>query len=257
MHFDHRSEAFAPSSTRRSDDWVYHTPGDSPAGFKGDFGRVPLRQGLRLHYCDGADRHDRTSEAILSPGLALYLFMNGQPDATLGDRALLPTDVGAPTGPRAVLVSRTRPELLVRRGRRGEHAHKLAVTISQEWLDDCGLTLRGDSLDLTTFASTHLAHKAWVPHQRVLAAADRVLRSSQEPQGVQRLLLESRVIELLAETFRTIGDTPQERDDIRLKARDRQRVRRVEDFIEATEPSALSLGALADCAGVSVSTLLL
>lgn len=234
--------------------WSYRIPGDSAsAGFDGNHGRVSLRTGLRVHYCEGADRYDRAAEAELDPGLTLYLFLTGRPDAKLGGRPLLPDDSGA--GPCAVLVSRTQAEVLERRGRKGHYACKLATTVTPDWLADCGMEFKGNGLDIAAFAASHLSQKVWTPNRAVCAAAEQVLRAMPANDPFGRLQLESRVIDLLAEAFRGLVDTPAPVDPSRLRLCDLQRVRRVEDFVESAEAGALSLKGLAACAGVSVSTL--
>lgn len=238
-------------------DSSWHYPDGNPsAEFDGDHGQVPLRHGLSVHYCAGVDRHDRTGQAELSPGLALYIFLAGRPHATLGGRPLLPELPGARQGPQAVLVSRARPELLLRHSQLGLYTSKVAITVTPDWLADSGLDIKGDGCDIAAFAERHLAQISWQPDRSLATAAEYILQVSPFSGSLRRLHLESRVIDLLAETFTRIADSAPGHESYRLKQRDRQRVRRVEDFIQAGEHRGnISLSELAACAGVSISTL--
>jgi AraC-like DNA-binding protein len=239
------------------DDGFHPAPEKGDGGFDGDHGRVPLRQGLRIHYCEGVDRHDSVCEAHLTPGLALYVFLAGKPDARLGGQPLLPDLPGGGGGAQATLIARTRPEVLERRGRVGQHTRKVAITVSADWLADSQMALTGDGLDIGAFADRHLAQVSWRPDPALTAAAARLLDITPHTRPFHRLRLESRAVDLLAETFSRLADTGPGAGSGRLRACDVQRVRRVEDFLAAAGPATPTptLGDLAACAGVSVSTL--
>lgn len=235
--------------------WRYPA-GVSLAEFEGEHGKLPLRRGLSVHFCTGTDRHDHVAEAELPAGLALYLFLAGRPDATLGGRPLLPELPGGGQGPQAVLVSRAQPELLVRRSHYGNYASKVAITVSADWLADSGLDIKGDGCDIGAFAQRHMAQMSWHADRGLSAAADYILHASPFTGALSRLHLESRVIELLARAFSHVAGSLPALEAGTLKIRDRQRVRRVEDFIlEGNHQGNFTLAELADHAGVSVSTL--
>ena len=223
--------------------------------FEGEHGRVPLRRGLSIHYCDGFDRHNLTGETELLPGLALYVFLSEPPGARIGGRPLLPDRPEGGGGPQAVLVSRTRPEQLIRYCKAGHRTRKVAITASPEWLADCGLDIKGDGTDIASFADRHLAQLSWLPDRRLIAAAETILQASPYTESLRRLHLESRVIDLLADTYAMVANGVSGSPTARLKAQDRQRVRRVEDYLASADPASLSLADLAAHAGISVSTL--
>lgn len=232
------------------------TPAYPVPWFNGDHGQVTLRPGLGIHYCDGVDTDDVVCIGELAPCLSFYVFLSGRPEARVGGRPLIPDLPGERGAPQAVLLSRRETEQLERRGRPGQRMCKVAISLSAEWLADCEMDIKGEGLDLGAFTTRHMAQLAWTPDRAMAVAVEHILRTTPYVGSFQRLHLESRVIDLLAGTFSRLADTacPCEATG-RLKARDLNRVRRAEAFLETADPATLSLSALADCAGVSVSTL--
>ncbi|MGQ9369520.1 helix-turn-helix transcriptional regulator [Azospirillum sp. ST 5-10] len=223
--------------------------------YRGECGHVALRTGLRMHYCDGVDLIDLTSEGEMLPGLVVYFFLKGVPEAHVGGRPLMPGGAGGDGRAQALMMNRTRPELLERHGRRGNHVRKVTVAMTQDWLADAGLELRGGDLDIDRFTRHHLTRRDWSPTPRLAALAEQLLRITPYTDPCRKLFLESRVLDLVAETFADLsaGAPPAERR--RVRALDRQRMRRIEEALAEEDRSAVCLDRLARDAGVSVSTL--
>ncbi|WP_027289013.1 helix-turn-helix domain-containing protein [Rhodovibrio salinarum] len=223
----------------------------------GDFGVCALRPGLLVQYSDAVDLYDLVTRIEQRPGITIQVFLNGSVAATLGGRSLFP-DVrqglveGA--GPRALITTRVRPELLERRGCRGSRVRKVSVTLSQDWLADCGLVGRSPSFDLERFAQVHLAQRNWIPSTGVVALAERILQLSRQPEPFYRLHLESTTIELVAQAFGDLIGRPTGPETGRADPRDLRRMRRIEAYIATADQTALSLDELARFAGTSNRT---
>lgn len=215
----------------------------------------PLRRGLLLHSSDAVDVIDLVTRVEQFPGLTFLVFLNGNPDASVGGRPLLPE--GTAAGPRALLTARARPEVFERRGHKGDRMRKVSITVSHDWLADSGVELGGgDGIALDRFSRRHLAQHAWTPCPRLIALAERLIAAPPDDGPFRALRLESQALELLSEAFTTLTTASSAHAPGRLDSRDLRRLRRVTDYLEGAGAHALtSLEDLARHAGVSVSTL--
>lgn len=223
----------------------------SPA-YEGTCGHVSLRTGLRMHYCDGVDLQNFSTSGDTLPGLVFYYFLHGVPEATIGGVDLVPEDERAGVAVHGLVMNRLRPEILERFGRTGRRVRKVAVGVTGDWLADSGLSLRGDGVDFDRFTADHMARLHWQPGRRVADLSERIFEVTPYTEACRSLYLESRVLDLVAETLTLFVDAPCAAP---LRAVDRRRLRRIEDFLEASDQPAVSLDRLAREAGVSLSTL--
>jgi len=225
---------------------------------RGYHGALRLRRGLYLHFSDAIDLCDMKTRLEQRPGLSIQVFLRGPVNARLGGRPLLPGPIGdtpGRVGPKALLTARAGPELFERSGTAGAHIRKVSVTLSHDWLEDCAPDIDRSAFDVRRFAQTHLAQRVWSPSSDLMALTEGILGLSPFTGAVQRLHLESRVLDLVAQVLSDLTDTRSARDTGRLEPRDLRRMRVIEDYLAASDPADISLEDLAQGAGISVSTL--
>lgn len=224
----------------------------------GCYGVRPLRSGLVLHASDAVDLHDLVTRVEHRPGVSIQVFLQGAVNATVGGKPVLGSKDALEAvrhgAPRAVMLSRTQPELFERHGQRGQRMRKVSLSLSPEWLENNGFMVR-DASAIGRFFATHLAQRVWSPGARLAALAERMITFSASPDPVAELYLESHALELVAEALGGLDDEPGASDATGLDARDRQRMRRVEDFLNSTTHPVVSLEELGRAVGTSVSTL--
>lgn len=231
-------------------------PDLSGAALLGDYQLVALRPGLMLHYSDAVDLHDLVTRIEQKPGLTVQIFLKGRVDASLGGRDFLPGGEAASDGrPFALMTARARPELFERRARKGTHVRKVSVTMSHDWLADSGLGPDGGLLEIGRFAAIHLARRNWRPNRRLIAMAEQILQPASYVGAYRTLSLESRVLELLAESFAAAVPSSSPPGRGALNVRDLRRMRDVEEHLSALGASPACLDDIARMVGVSVSTL--
>lgn len=228
----------------------------SGAALRGQYERLVLRPGLMLHYSDAIDLHDLVTRIEQKPGVTVQVFLKGRVDASIGGRDFL-SGGGASmqARPFALMTARVRTELFERRASKGAHLRKVSVTMSHDWLADCGLGLNGDALELGRFAAIHLARKNWQPNRRLIGLAEQILRPAPYAGACRALYLESRVLELLAEAFSAAVPSSSDAGLGALNARDLRRMRDIEERLGDPKAAQVRLDDVAREIGVSVSTL--
>jgi len=225
------------------------------AVLKGDYRMITLRDGLTLHSTDAEDLHDLTTQSMCEPGLMTSLFLRGAVDMSLGDQGF---HLGPGTDPgselQGFILSTTEPDKFVRHAKRGNYVRKVNVTVSQEWLESGGINAVRDFGGILNFAGTHLASAFWKPTPRLVALVQQILAPPEGAPFMTRLYLESRAVELIAETLSAMAGGAVMPEGS-LSARDRDRVRSVRDYLEAHIGEPLTLEDIAKAAGMSISVM--
>ncbi len=223
------------------------------AALKGHYRLTELRPGLVLHSSDTTELVDLETRIEQRPGVTFYLFLKGAVDAAIDGCPIMPAGEGDGGTVRAAVMARTRPTVFTRRSRRGAHLCKVNVTISHEWLADCGLADTARAPRVAEFCRTHLARHGWRPSNSMIAIGEQILRPPSYEPALQRLYLESRALELVAEGFGQLGARRACWATGHVGSRDLHRMRRIEEFLrELANPT---LDEIAAATGTSVSTL--
>lgn len=244
-----------------------HPPSPTPEGFRIAPDLAPeapvlhglvhgehLRPGLSIHCADVRDLHDLTIQTMQGESLHLALVLDGETDVSFGPRriGLDAARAGRRRQPQAAFVALAEPELFVRRGRRGKHERKVSLAFSREWLaaacpDDAGFAAR------FALSSRHLAVERWTPTPRAVALAEQLLCPTEAPPLLRKLYLESRAIELAAETLRHLLDIAPAPPALR--PRERRRIIDVRDLLDSGAADGLSIEEIARHTGTNASTL--
>jgi AraC-like DNA-binding protein len=213
-----------------------------------------LRPGLAIHCADVRDLHDLTIQTMQGASLHLALVLGGRVDVSFGCRriGLDAARSGCGRRPQAAFVALAEPELFVRHAWRGKHERKVSLAFSREWLaaacpDDAGFAAR------FARASRHLAVERWTPTPRAVALAEQLLCPPETPPLLRRLYLESRAIELAAETLRHLLDVAPAPPA--LGPRERRRIIDVRDLLDSGAADGLSIEDIARHTGTNASTL--
>lgn len=206
---------------------------------EGDYRLTQLRPGLVLHATDTQERYDLDTEVVQRDGMTAYLFLEGDVDATIGERPLNVGRCGREV--EAVLVSRARPDLFHRHSHRGAHIRKVNVSVNEEWLEESGFNDAGNHRDVLRFARDHLAEARWRPSPRLIALAEQILHPPAYSGPLQALYLESRALEILTEALLAINHAETRYQGVGLGTRDHARLRAICEFLEAHMDEALTL----------------
>lgn len=222
---------------------------DSPST-RGRVRWVQLREGLLLHASDAEHLHDQTHEAIIPPGLGIYLFFEESDglDVTMGEQ---PLPIGKHRGdgerPIGFVVCRRQPVRFVRRAESGSHVRKICVMLSPDWIDE---TFGAHGATLPANVREHLAVSRWFPSYRLSQLANGLFDEGAFG-AISRLRDETIALEMIAEAFETIRPP---------SAREGQRtemllLNKARDFIEAGLGTEMTVKTIADEVGVGVGTL--
>ncbi|NDW04960.1 helix-turn-helix transcriptional regulator [Jiella pacifica] len=235
--------------------WLRGGTGDDGAALKGQYRLTELRPGLVLHSSDTTELTDLDTRIEQRSGVTFYLFLKGAVDATIDGRPIMPASEGDGHTVRAAVMVRTRPTMFSRRSRRGEHLRKVNVTVSHEWLADCGLSDPKHAPVVAEFCRTHLARHGWRPGASMIAIGEQILRPPSYEPALQKLYLESRALELVAEGLGQLNMRPACWATGHVGSRDLHRMRRIEDYLRELPNPSPSLDEIAAATGASVSTL--
>ncbi|MCQ0986038.1 helix-turn-helix transcriptional regulator [Jiella marina] len=222
---------------------------------KGRYRLLELRPGLVLHSSETVELVDLDTRLEQKPGVTFYLFLKGVVRATIDGRPVMPESEGDGDTVRAAMMVRTRPTAFARRSRRGEHLRKVNVTASHEWLAECRLADPQNVPAIAEFCRIHLARHAWRPSASMVAIGEQILRPPSYEPALQRLYLESRAIELIAEGLSQLQSREACWAAGHVGSRDHHRMRRVEDYLHEVKTPSPSLDEIAAATGLSVSTL--
>lgn len=222
---------------------------------QGSFEMRRLRPGLVLHVSDAVDQYDLVTRTEQQPGMTLQIFLKGTIDASVGGRPLMHREAAEESDrPRALIISRRETATLERRGHRGDHIRKVSLRVTNDWLNQSGLDLEGTGEAIDRFSQEHLARHVWTPGPRLIALAEHILEAAPSTAPLSGLFLESQALELLAESLMPLATGNMGGSPDRLDARDLRRLRKVDDFLEASD-ALVPLEEIAKASGVSVSTL--
>ena len=225
------------------------------AGPEGRCGSVQLHKGLMLHFLDAVSYdYDLLTSMKQKEGLSLQFFLPAPARTALPDMDGANGDSGLP---RALMMACVRPELFECRGRQRGHLRKISIMLSPDWLKESGVMATLGHFDLKDFAATHLARHSWTPGPRLRTLAEAILSTAPRAEACHKLYLESRVLELLAETFSSLTGGPSDAAQAEDAAspRDVRRMRMIDDRLALAERRPLSLDDLAGAVQLSRSSL--
>jgi len=222
---------------------------DTPAS-RGRVRWVQLRDGLLLHASDAEHLRDQKHEAIIPPGLGIYLFFEESDglNVTMGNR---PLPIGKNRGdgerPIGFIVCRRQPVRFVREAERGSHVRKICVMLSPDWIDE---TFGANGATLPTATREHLAVSRWFPSYRLSQLANELFDEGAF-SAISRLRDETIALEMIAEALQTIRPP---------SAREGQRtemllLNKARDLIEARLGAEMTVDIIAAEIGTGVGTL--
>lgn len=225
---------------------------------RGRIAQVRLREGLFLHWTDAIEMQDLAFQSVQSPGITAVLFLSGGADVVIGDR-----DVGFGTHDadrgssdlKGVVYSQAHSDGFTRHTARGERVRKVVVTMQPEWLATGGLTEIPGYGAVDGFLKRSGEMIGWKPSAHLIRAVEQILNPVPYGPGLLPLYLESRAVEIAAESLEAITSEQLPAERRAIGARDHQRLSRIMDYIEAHIEQPLELTAIAREVGLSVNTL--
>lgn len=225
------------------------TPDGALPLLQGNFTLTRLRQGLTLHCTDVMHLSDMSTQVLVDQACTKVLLrLEGNAQVEVGRRNLpLDAGLGRHAVPHAALVTLCRPETLRRLSRAGTRQRMVVLTMHPDWLVEAGFTHHP--------LGEHLAVKTWQPSRRAIALAEQLLHPIGPDSPLQRLLQESRVLELITEAFGHVQDDSLQRLSPNLPTSAEKRVRRLQSLICSGEADELDMSEMARQMGCNASTL--
>jgi len=224
--------------------------------FQGRLAWVSMRAGLELHSADYIELENFQTEAVSGERLGFILFLQGGADVSLDDRQLrFGADVtgAAPDGPVGALVSQTRPTTFHRCMQAGTKVRKVVLNFGPEWFETGGLDGYDDYRSILAFRREHLGLRHWRPSARLISLAEDILRPASHTSMMDRIFLESRVLEMSAEVLGVLCE-PARADGV-LRLRDSRRMQRLRELLDSGRADEWSLAVIAREAGVNINTM--
>jgi len=218
---------------------------------RGSLDTQELRPGLVLYRTLVQDLCSMRTSNLLHPGLKLCMLLSGRSDLAYGSRRF-ELGPGAAQG-QAVLVNLAEPDRFAREWRQGRSERKVTLTLRPEWLAAAGI----EDAAVQRFCSQHLAVAPWRPSARALALADQLTSPPLLAPSLQRLWLESRCLDIVAEALGSVlqPPAPPQRPAQGLDARNHRRLLALRDFLDSGAADGLALTAIARRAGMSATHL--
>ena len=230
---------------------------DSEAVVRGDIRYLRFRSGLTMHCSDTLEICNLTTQAVQESGLSCFLFLEGSVEMRLGSRSFRlgsSTDASGVHSPGGMIINCVEPEILTRVSEKGRHIRKLVISVPADWHEGgTGLGTSDESAFLR-FCTTHLASSMWKPSPRAVSLAEQILRTSAYTDVLQRLLIESRCLEIVGEAFSSLISEAG-LHQYPLRTRDHERVRIIAEQLRAGSFLSGSIEEIAREAGMSTSSL--
>ncbi|MEI7377367.1 AraC family transcriptional regulator [Dickeya chrysanthemi] len=212
-----------------------------------------LRDGLTLHCCDCVELQHIATECRMEPRLA-FLLVEGDTQVRYDDETVNfhPSRAGN-QGMQGLALSFARPLLFKGRTQPGRRIRRLVVNIGAEWLESSKLDspMLGDALP---FVTSDMAACLWYPSARLKATVAQMLSPPDYTPMVQKLYLESRVLDVVTEAFSSIVGKGNEAS-ISLRPQEYRRIQQVMSLLNSGEADDWSLDRIAEDAGINVNSL--
>lgn len=214
----------------------------------GIFKQAELRSGLRLHAADVTEARNFRHHTELQPGLIVTLFLSGQTRIALGNREHeLLADADTPQG---IVLACAEPDIFMCERLCDCRVRRVSISLPRGWIDQD--TIDDPCIDtIRAFSRHHGDSLLWRPSAHLAALAERMLLTACGGSFLGRLRLESEAAEMVASGLRLFDG----QDSGLLSGRDRMRLRRLHDYIDALEGDSVTLEDIARQAGMSVSAL--
>ena len=225
---------------------------------RGAIGFEKIEEGLVLHYSNAEDLHDLRLEGETGPRLGVFVFLEGQVDASIGSfRIPMPVydEQARHWSPVATFFSQQQNEKFVRQARKGVRLKKVTINISHDWL----LT-HLDPADpgygaFKEFVSEHLSHLSWTPSAHAIGLAEQIIAAPKKSSLLHRLYITSRVYGLLEEAFQYFSERHFEPTAKAVDGQDRQKLQAVEHYLSGQRGHWVTADELARHTGMSQNSL--
>lgn len=247
-------------SADTSQSWLQEDIPPATKVIQGVDAHIILRDDLSVHYSDTEELDDLVIETEMPEHIGVRIMLEGKIDASLDDQPIpMPQRQQGSGGwkPIASIYCQTRPAIFRRSLRKGDRVRKVIITFKHDWLLD-NYPDQSEELDqLTRFTRTHLACKSWQPSQAALTCAEQILSPPMDMSLLRHLYIESRALHLITEAFQQILPRQKNRTQTGtgLRQQDRQRLSRLETYLEQTIQQPIRAADLAQAAGTSINTL--
>ena len=208
-----------------------------------------LRPGLALHLTDIQVLQPLCNETLIEPGLKLILMLQGDTEASLGNRALC---LQAAEQAQWTLLATTRDEYLQRRIERPGRQQQLVISLTQQWLEEGGLSAMPEFEPATRFCARHLALQHLPASRQALAIAQSLLQGGSVPAPLQRLRHECLTLQLLENVVSQWADPGTQPP---LKTRDRQRIEQLTELLRSGTADHWSVVQMAHACGSNPTSL--
>lgn len=148
----------------------------------------------------------------------------------------------------------TTQERFQRTSRERQHVRHVVISVTPEWLDMDGFEEVGGSRLAALLLSNHLAESHWLPTPRLCEVIKQLLAPSTMMPSLHNLFLESRCVEVVAETVSAMLNSDREQRNDVLTRRELIRLERAKEII-SLDNTTLNVEAIARGAGISTSGL--
>lgn len=223
---------------------------DSETILRGRLGFLKGHSGLMVHATDTEQLDDLELEFHAQPGLTISIMLEGRLDIRIGRQAFSLCDSPASQA-RAWML--TEPARLTRHAEKGQRIRKVHIIVNRHWLESLCQETGGSPEEFGDFIHRNQATTCWQPTKRTLSLAEQILNPPRQSAMLEKLYLESRAIEIIAEACAQFG---QRKDNPRaLSTSQQSRAREIADYIDLHYQEDIPLPKIAQDMGMSVASL--
>ncbi|WP_162254172.1 AraC family transcriptional regulator [Ensifer sp. Root142] len=241
----------------RQDGIVLESPdGLSPDDtlMRGEFLHRELRRGLVLHVSDAIEERPFTATSRRGEELSCIFFLDGNVDLSIGDRHFhFDAHGGVVQG---VAIMNASPESFSRASLGGQHLRHLVVSATPEWLHLDALDEVADTKGGERLLREHLFEHRWTVTPRLIEIVRQIFAPPPLLPAMRDLYLESRAVELVAETMAAaLQASRREPTGMILTRQDAICLDRAKNYVAARWADPLNVEVISRAAGISASGL--
>ncbi|WP_448632266.1 MULTISPECIES: helix-turn-helix transcriptional regulator [Pseudomonas fluorescens group] len=211
-----------------------------------------IRGGLTVHCCDGTEMQSVDFECQYEPRL-VFLLTEGKNQVRYGNETVDLRVAGGSHDVHGLAVASVEPIVFKGHFQPGRRVRRLVVNVGAEWLESSRLG-SPDLVDEVSLLTSDMAACRWHPSTRLKATVAQMLSPPDFTPFVQRLYLESRALDVVAEAFASIvgrgGGAV-----LSLKPQEHRRIQRVMMLLNSGDADDWSLDRIAEDAGINVNSL--
>jgi len=188
-------------------------PEDKKTIISGKFELAPMQTGFSLHTWEGRELEDAVVSINLPPSVAFSIVLEGRLDFSIDDQELcVNKKTDQKFSDNCFAMNLLKPARLKRKIRKGAQMRKLNITVDPKYLAVLVDQNVESDIPINYFFGQHLELPTWQASKNLICIAEQILRPPMAEGVLRKLYIESKSLEFVIESLRTIREIYSQKD---------------------------------------------